>query len=137
MPALFTPDRSNSIYRSFSALTALIHFTVTDGVSYGGSVYSSFAADGCIFHLDILAHTLGDSCVEKEYLLALVDLGREISVPKARADFFVFENQRFADILRTDLLHLVSLQRYVSSSPQKCDLKFFPGNIAMYLSLLR
>ena len=75
--ALLTVRRSNSVYRSFSALAALIR--LSQSYSYSPpfpDVYLSFAMDGCIFRLETLALSLGDSCIEKEYLLALVDLGR-------------------------------------------------------------
>ena len=73
-------------------------------------VYPSFAADGCIFHLEALARSLGDTCAEKEYLLALVDLGRAvfISVTKPR--------QRYdATVVRAEMLDAVRLQRYAPS----------------------
>ena len=75
LSALLTVSRSSSVYRSFSALAAFIKFSHSDSFRFT-DVYPSFAADGCIFHLETLARSLKDSCVEKEYLLALVDLGR-------------------------------------------------------------
>ena len=77
LSALLKIHRSSSVYRSFSALVALILFSHSYHTFFDCSdVYRSFAADGCIFHLETLARSLGDTRVEKEYLLALVDLGR-------------------------------------------------------------
>ena len=113
MSALLKVCRSNSVYRSFSALAALIQFTDLNKVSWGYSgVYVSFAADGCIFHLESLAHSLGNSCVAKEYLLALVDLGRAASIAAIQP------RKRYDDtVTRTELLDAITLQQYVPSPP--------------------
>ena len=112
LSALLKVCRSNSVYRSFSALAALIQFTDSNKVSSGYSgVYVSFAADGCIFHLETLARSLGDSCPEKEYLLALVDLGRAAFIAAA------MPNQSYDEaVMRAELLDTISLQQYVPSS---------------------
>ena len=116
--------RSNSVSRSFSALAALIRFSYSRAQLFSCSdVYPSFAADGCIFQLESLARSLRDTCVEKGYLLALVDLGRAAfiaaAVPKQGDD---------GTNLRAELLEAISLQRYVSSPPtQSCLILFLQG----------
>ena len=111
--------RSTSVYRSFSALAALIQFTHLDNISFA-DVYPSFAADGCIFQLESLARSLGDTCVEKEYLLALVDLGRAILIAAAG------RMQTYDDaVMRTELGDAIHLQRYVSSPPTQSYLILF------------
>ena len=111
---LLTVRRSSSVYRSFSALAALIQFSHSYASNFNCSdVYSSFAADGCIFHLETLARSLGDSCIQKEYLLALVDLGRAaymtIALTKPEDD----------TTIRTELLEGIHLQQYVPSRRHK------------------
>ena len=103
--------RSSSVYRSFSALAALIPFSHSgSGIFHYSGVYPSFAADGCIFKLETLARCLADSCAEKEYLLALVDLGRAASIAAA--------GQTYDDtVMRTELLEAITLQQYVPSPP--------------------
>ena len=110
LSALLTVRRSNSVYRSFSALAALIQFTDSNKVSSGYSrVYVSFAADGCIFHLETLARFLGDTRAEKEYLLALLDLGRAALIATASP------KQRYDDTaMRAELLDTISLQQCAS-----------------------
>ena len=112
LSALLKIHRSSSVYRSFSALVALIRFSHSYHTFFDCSdVYRSFAADGCIFELETLARSLGDSCTEKEYLLALVDLGRAALIVGLRP------MQRYDDtVLRTELLHAISLQQYVPFS---------------------
>ena len=113
--------RSSSVYRSFSALAALLWLSLSYSNSVDcSSVYPSFAADGCIFHLATLARSLGDTCAEKEYLLALVDLGRAvfISVTKPR--------QRYdATVVRAEMLDAVHLQQYVPSPLTQSYLTLF------------
>ena len=116
LSALLKVRRSSSVYRSFSALAALIRFSQyslpLDSPLRG--VYPSFAADGCIFQLESLARSLGDTCVEKEYLLALVDLGRAALI--AAPD--IWHKQRYDDtVMRAELLDAISLQQYVPSPP--------------------
>ena len=113
--------RSSSVYRSFFALVALIRFSHSRSFSslFLG-VYPSFAADGCIFHLETLARSLGDTRAEKEYLLALVDLGRGvfISVTKPR--------QRYdATVVIAEMLDAVHLQQYVPSPLTQSYLTLF------------
>ena len=99
--------RSSSVYRSFFALVALIRFSHSRSFSslFLG-VYPSFAADGCIFHLETLARSLGDSCVEKEYLLALVDLGRAAFITSSEM------LQRYdGRAIRAELLDAIHLQQ--------------------------
>ena len=112
LSALLTVRRSNSVYRSFSALAALLRFLHSLGYS---DVYRSFAADGCIFKLETLARSLGDTCPEKEYLLALVNLGRAAFITTTSPE------QRYDDIaiLRTELRDAISLQQYVPSPRRK------------------
>ena len=112
LSALLKVCRSNSVYRSFSALAALIQFTDSNKVSCGYSgVYVSFAADGCIFHLETLARSLGDTRAEKEYLLALVDLGRAAFIAAA------LPSERYDDaVMRAELLDAIHLQQYVPFS---------------------
>ena len=121
MFAFLTVHRSNSVYRSFSALAALIQFSHSYTNLFSCcNVYVSFADDGCIFHLETLALTLGDTCAEKEYLLALVDLGRAvfISVTKPR--------QRYdATVVRAEMLDAVHLQQYVPSPLTQSYLTLF------------
>ena len=103
--------RSNSVYRSFSALAALIKFSHSSSFRFA-SVYVSFAADGCIFHLDVLARFLADTCVEKEYILALLDLGR------AAFTALMYSMQTYDDaVMRAELLDAIHLQQYVPSPP--------------------
>ena len=113
LTALLKVCRSNSVYRSFSALAALIQFTDSNKVSlsYSG-VYVSFAADGCIFHLETLARSLGDTRAEKEYLLALLDLGRAALIATA------WPRRGYDDTaMRTELCDAITLQQYVPSPP--------------------
>ena len=106
-----TVRRSNSVYRSFSALAALINLSYSTGKSiHCADVYSSFAADGCFLQPETLALSLGDTCVEKEYLLALVDLGRAAVIAAAG------RMQRYDDtVMRTELVEAIHLQQYVPS----------------------
>ena len=114
LSVLLTVHRSISVYRSFSALVALIEFTHTDKILFA-DVYASFAADGCIFHLETLARSLGDTCAEKEYLLALVDLGRAMYMTTALSE------PEDDTTIRTELLEAIHLQQYVPSPPiQSC-----------------
>ena len=103
--ALLTVRRSSSVYRSFSALAALIRFSHSYAhLSSCSDVYASFAADGCIFQLATLARSVGDSCAEKEYFLALVDLGRAASIA------ITWPEQRYDDaVMRAELLDAISL----------------------------
>ena len=121
LSALLKLHRSSSVYRSFSALAALIRFSHSHTITFGFSgVYPSFAADGCIFHLESLAHSLGNSCVAKEYLLALVDLGRAalivLTAPMLEYD---------ETFMRADLLDAIHLQQYVPSPPTQSYLILF------------
>ena len=115
LSALLKLHRSSSVYRSFSALAALIRFSHSHTITFGfSSVYPSFAADGCIFHLETLARSLGDTRAEKEYLLALVDLGRAAYIAVTwRAQRYVYDDT----VMRTELLDAISLQQYVLSPP--------------------
>ena len=111
LSVLLNVRRSSSAYRSFSALAALIRFSHSFSVFFVYSdVYSSFAANGCIFHLETLARSLRDSCVEKECLLSLVELGRAAFIlgtrPKQRYD---------GRAIRAELLDAIHLQQYVPS----------------------
>ena len=121
LSALLKVRRSSSIYRSFSALAALIRFSLSLlWSSPFADVYSSFATDGCIFQLETLARYLGDSCAEKEYLLALVDLGRAVLIEA------YWPKQRYDDVVRrTELLDAISLQQCVPSPPTQCYLILF------------
>ena len=134
-----TVCRSDSVYRSFSALTALIQFSTISSSPYS-DVYPSFAADGRIFQLEDLAHSLTDSCSEKEYLLALVGLGQAAFVAQAGVvlpfNASKTEKQRFANSLRTEILRLISLQQCVSSNLKYHILTFFPEHTVMFRSLL-
>ena len=101
------------MYRSYSALASLIRFSF----SSSDNVYPSFAADGRIFQLRSLAISLGDSCVEKEYFLALVDLGEAVFISKERKwGLFDTEKLRHGDILRAEILDIIASQQYVLSS---------------------
>ena len=115
LSASLTVHRSSSVYRSFSALAALIRFSLSGKSLFfsGSGVYPSFAGDGCIFHLETLARSLGDTCAEKEYLLALVDLGR--------AEYMVIALSEPEDdtAIRTELLEAIHLQQYVPSRRHK------------------
>ena len=115
LSALLTVHRSNSVYRSFSALAALIRLSYSLPLNCpSAGVYVSFAADGCIFQLESLARSLGDTCVEKEYLLALVDLGRAALI--AAPD--IWHKQRYDDtVMRAELLDAISLQQCGPSPP--------------------
>ena len=88
--------------------------------------------DGCIFRLETLALSLGDSCIEKEYLLALVDLGRAafitIAVPRQRYD---------DTAMRTELLDAIHLQQYVPSPPTQSYLILFLQGVQRRLSCFR
>ena len=119
---LLTVRRSSSVYRSFSALAALIQFSHSYAhLSSCSDVYASFAADGCIFQLEALAHSLGDSCAEVEYLLALADLGRAAYI------VLVWHGRRYdGTVMRAELLDAISLQKYVTSPPTQSYLIFFP-----------
>ena len=121
LSALLKVCRSNSVYRSFSALAALIQLSGSDKIGLGySSVYDAFAADGCIFHLETLARSLGDTRAEKEYLLALVDLGRAVLIEA------YWPKQRYDDVVRrTELLDAISLQQYVPSPPTQSYLILF------------
>ena len=121
LSVLLKGRRSSSIYRSFSALAALIRFSYS--LPYPSpfiGVYPSFAADGCIFHLDTLGRSLKDSLAEKEYLLALVDLGRAAFIATAHL------MKSYDDtVLRAELLDAISLQQYVPSPPTQSYLILF------------
>ena len=120
LSTLLTVHRSNSVYRSFSALAALIQFPFSDSNSFNCSdVYFSFAADGCIFQLESLARSLGDTCAEKEYLLALVDLGRATYMAMA------LREPEDDTAIRTELLEAIHLQQYVPSPPTQSYLILF------------
>ena len=116
--ALLTVRRSNSVYRSFSALAALIR--LSQSYSYSPpfpDVYLSFAIDGCIFRLETLTLSLGDSCIEKEYLLALVDLGRAAYI------VLVWHGRRYdGTVMRAELLDAIHLQQYVTTPPTQSQL---------------
>ena len=107
LSALLKLHRSSSVYRSFSALAALIRFSHSYvHLSNCSDVYGSFAADGCIFKLETLARSLGDSCAEKEYLLALVDLGRAAFIAAT------WHKHRYdGTVLRAELLDAISLRQ--------------------------
>ena len=118
LSALLTVCRSSSVYRSFSALAAFIKFSHSDSFRFT-NVYPSFAADGCIFHLETLARSLVTACAEKEYLLALVDIGRAAFIVSAR-------KQRYDDTaMRAELLEAITLQQYVPSPPTQSYLILF------------
>ena len=121
LSALLTVSRSSSVYRSFSALAALIRFSHSYAhLSSCSDVYGSFAADGCIFQLESLARSLGDTCVEKEYLLALVDLGRAAFIAAT------WHTQGYNDaVMRAELLDAIHLQQYVPSPPTQSYLILF------------
>ena len=121
MSALLTVRRSSSVYRSFSALAALIKFSHSQSFSSSFlGLYPSFAADGCIFHSETLAHSLADTCPEKEYLLALVNLGRAAFITTTSP------KQRYDDTaMRAELLDAIHLQQYVPSPPTQSYLILF------------
>ena len=121
LSALLKLHRSSSVYRSFSALAALIKFSHSYTSNFDcSSVYCSFAADGCIFQLESLARSLGDTCVEKEYLLALVDFGRAAFIAAA------WHTQRYDDsVMRAELLDAITLQQYVPFPPTQSYLILF------------
>ena len=121
LSALLKLHRSSSVYRSFSALAALIRFSHSHTITFGFSgVYPSFAADGCIFHLESLARSLADTCVAKEYLLALVDLGRAAFIATSG------RIQRYDETAtRAELRDAISLQQYVPSPPTQSYLILF------------
>ena len=121
LSALLKVRRSSSIYRSFSALAALIRFSLSLlWSSPFADVYSSFATDGCIFQLETLARSLGDTSGEKECLLALVDLGRAAFI------ISTWEQRLYDDTdMRVDLLDAIHLQQYVPSPPTQSYLILF------------
>ena len=121
LSVLLTVRRSNSVYRSFSALAALITFSYTmTGFFNYSDVYLSFAADGCIFKLETPARSLADTCPEKEYLLALLDLGRAALIATA------WTTQRYDDTaMRTELCDAITLQQYVPSPSTQSYLILF------------
>ena len=121
LSALLKVRRSSSVYRSFSALAALIQFSCLKAYALASTdVYRSFATDGCIFHLETLARSLGNTCAEKEYLHALVDLGRAAVIAAA------VRMQRYDDTaMRTELCDAIHLQQYVPSPPTQSYLILF------------
>ena len=121
LSVLLKVRRSSSIYRSFSALAALIRFSYSlPLLSPFMDVYPSFAADGCIFHLETHARSLADTCAEKDYLLALGDIGRAAFLA------LVIPAQRYNDtVMRAELLDAISLQQYVPSPPTQSYLLLF------------
>ena len=115
---MFKVCRSNSAHRSYSALAALIRYSVTRPPSLELScLYPSFAADGCIFYLRVITDSLKGPCNEKEYFLSLADLGQAAFIA-SDIDFLrdasEAKRQRCADILRTDFLDVI-LKQYVAS----------------------
>ena len=121
--------RSNSVYRSFSALAALIPFSHSDsGRSHSSDIYPSFAADGCIFHLETLARSLGDTRAEKEHLLALVDLGRAAFIAAVRP-----VQTYDSTVMRAELLDAVHLQQYVPSPRTQSYLILFLQSVQLCL----
>ena len=133
LSALLKIHRSSSVYRSFSALVALIRFSHSYHTFFDCSdVYRSFAADGCIFELETLARSLGDTRVEKEYLLALVDFGRAAFIAAA------WHTQRYDDsVMRAELLDAITLQQYVPFPPTQCYLIFFLQSPQRHLACFR
>ena len=130
---LLTVCRSNSVYRSFSALAALIKLSHSYNMWFVCcTVYRSFAADGCIFKLETLARCLADSCAEKEYLLALVDLGRAAFIAGG------MPNQRYDGVVRrAELLDAIHLQQYVPSPPTQSYLIVFLQSAQRRLACFR
>ena len=122
LSALLTVSRSSSVYRSFSALAALIRFSHSYAhLSSCSDVYGSFAADGCIFHLETLARSLVGSCTEKGYLLALVDIGRAALITVTNPI------QRYnVTAMTAELLDAIHLQQYVPSPPTQSYLIVSP-----------
>ena len=111
------------MYRSYSALAVLIRFSLWASYSVPtASLYPTFATDGRIFQLETLASSLGDSCIEKEYLLALVDLGRAAFVA---SDMEYLRNasrtemQQCANSLRAEILEAIFSQQCVLISPKQ------------------
>ena len=112
-PLLTECCRSNSVYRAYSALIALIRLSLSS-ITLHHCVFLAYASNGCIFNLQKLA----DSCDEKEYLLSLVDLGQAACFARTR----LYKNSdlergglRFSDSLRDVLLGIIPLQQYVHS----------------------
>ena len=129
---LLTVRRSSSVYRSFSALAALIQFSHSYAhLSSCSDVYASFAADGCIFQLESLARSLGDTCVEKEYLIALANLGRAASIAKTSPW------KRYDDEVRAELLDAIHLQQYVPSTPKQSYLLPFHQSAQWHIDRFR
>ena len=123
--------RSNSVYRCYSALAAHIRLSLSEPyLLCANAFFGSLAANGRIFHLRTLAHSLGDSCAEKEYFLALVDLGQAAFIRVMGIDQpwngSESQGQHFANTLRNELLHIISLQRYVSFQFVRKPSKFLP-----------
>ena len=130
LSALLTVSRSSSVYRSFSAIAALLRFL--HSLRYS-DVYRSFAADGCIFKLETLARSLADTCPEKEYLLALVDLGRAAFIA------LMHSMQTYDDaVMRAELLDAIPLhQQYVPSPSTQSYLILFLQSVQRRLYRFR
>lgn len=67
--------RSDSLYRSAAALSALFRLAASWTILYN-EFFVSVAAVEPIFHLESLANALDDSNPEKKYFLLLVGLAR-------------------------------------------------------------
>ena len=105
---------------------------MTEFFYYYSDVYLSFAADGCIFKLETLARSLADTCAEKQYLLALVDLGGAAFIATT------WHTQRYDDtVMRAELLDAISLQQYVPSPPTNSYLILFLQNAQRRLACFR
>lgn len=96
--------RSNSLYRSAAALSALIRLTTS--WSLYGHFYISVAAVEPIFHLESLANALDDANPEKKYFLLLIGLARaqlhyvyDFSAPGITKEFAINYRQKFLEIL--------------------------------------
>ena len=116
---LLTARRSASIYRSFSALTALIRFSLLEHPKsvddYHIPIYAPFAADGRIFHLQTLADSLKNYHDARKYLTALVDLGNAALITSTVVDDW---HESDTENLRSEILNIITSQLYVPSPPQ-------------------
>lgn len=107
---LFINHRSNSLYRSAAALTALMRLSTTSP-SFG-KFYFAISNSVPLFRLEARANALNVSKPDKPLFLSVVALGRARLPVKDRARL---KSESVAHSLRKDLLRTLEYNQYVYS----------------------
>lgn len=107
---LFINHRSNSLYRSAAALTALMRLSTTSP-SFG-KFYFAISNSVPLFRLEARANALNVSKPDKTLFLSVVALGRARLPAKDRARL---KSESVAHSLRKDLLRTLEYNQYVYS----------------------